>query len=443
MSLSGELTRAIRAESTCWLVLLTIVSGCGFDTAPLTKSASPANHADPRADAGIGTKMDTLAAMSGSSGAGGDALDSPSTTSAGTSAAMGGMPASSTAAGSGGVDQAGAGASSAGMDAAGNQGSGGRGDAGSAGTASGAGAAGDAGSAGSAGTAGSGSAGPHDCRALPPLNDYGAPGPFSDSKMFSSVGPSGEYTLFRPGASLGRDGFLHPIVVWGGGYTTTPEEYQATLTLLASHGFVIVACNDAQATSDCLSSGLDWLIAQNSVPGALRGKLDVSRGLALGHSSGVGGVLTIARRMNIKAVVSLQGIVVSPESSTGGGMPNMNLWAMQHAPLLLIAASGDALATPASVQSNFQSSQVQTFFSTLNDDSAGQMYALDKTAAHCGGSTSSMFGTCETAALEHAPVIAWFRLWACDDPGARRYFYGDDCALCTGHWTNPLRKHWK
>jgi hypothetical protein len=111
--------------------------------------------------------------------------------------------------------------------------------------------------------------------------------------------------------------------------------------------------------------------------------------------------------------------------------------------LLLLAASGDAVATPASVESNFQSSQVQTFFSTLNDSSAGPLYVLDKAAAHCSGSTTSMFGTCETAVLEHAPVIAWLRLWACDDAAAKRYFYGDDCALCTAPWTNPLRKRWK
>jgi pimeloyl-ACP methyl ester carboxylesterase len=281
------------------------------------------------------------------------------------------------------------------------------------------------------------------------VKDYGAPGPFSDAKMFSSVGPSGEYTLFRADASLGRDGFLHPIVVWGGGYTTTPDEYQATLTLIASHGFVIVACNDAQATSDCLSSGLDWLTAENSFPGAMRGKLDVSRALALGHSYGAGAVLAIADRMNIKAVASLQGIVVTSNNGSGNpngngnGSANTDIWAMQHAPLLLLAASGDALATPASVQSNFQASEVQTFFSTLNDSSAGQLYAIDESAPRCSASSTSMFGTCETAELEHAPVIAWFRLWACDDAAARRYFYGDTCALCTPPWTNPLRKHWK
>jgi hypothetical protein len=116
---------------------------------------------------------------------------------------------------------------------------------------------------------------------------------------------------------------------------------------------------------------------------------------------------------------------------------------MQHAPLLLIAASGDAIATPATVQSNFAASQVQTFYTTLNDSSAGQLYALDETAARCSASSTSMFGTCKAAELEHAPVIAWFRLWACGDAAARSYFYGDDCVLCSAPWTNPLRKRWK
>ncbi|HEX3598398.1 MAG TPA: hypothetical protein VHU80_24995 [Polyangiaceae bacterium] len=33
----------------------------------------------------------------------------------------------------------------------------------------------------------------------------------SDAKMFKGVGPNGNYTLFRPDASLGKNGCRHPI----------------------------------------------------------------------------------------------------------------------------------------------------------------------------------------------------------------------------------------
>ncbi len=63
---------------------------------------------------------------------------------------------------------------------------------------------------------------PSDCTSLPPTSDYGAVGPFPDAEMVSNVGPGGNYTLFRPGASLGQQGLVHPIAAWGNGITTTP-----------------------------------------------------------------------------------------------------------------------------------------------------------------------------------------------------------------------------
>jgi hypothetical protein len=43
---------------------------------------------------------------------------------------------------------------------------------------------------------------------------------------------------------------------------------------------------------------------------------------------------------------------------------------------------------------------------------------------------------------ERAPIVAWLRLWAYGDEGARPFFYGDDCTLCVAPWTNPQRKNW-
>src|SRR5262249_47242383 len=100
------------------------------------------------------------------------------------------------------------------------------------------GAAGAGGGAGAGGSAGKAAA----CPGLPAVTDYSAPGPFADAKMFTSVGPSNKYTLYRPDASLGKNGFKHPVATWGNGILTTPDQYQKLLGLVASHGFVIIAC---------------------------------------------------------------------------------------------------------------------------------------------------------------------------------------------------------
>ena len=44
--------------------------------------------------------------------------------------------------------------------------------------------------------------------------------------------------------------------------------------------------------------------------------------------------------------------------------------------------------------------------------------------------------------VEAPAMIAWLRYWIYEDQGARRYFYGDDCEVCSAPWTEKLRKNW-
>jgi hypothetical protein len=269
------------------------------------------------------------------------------------------------------------------------------------------------------------------CNGLPAVADYAQPGPFADAKMFESVGPSNNYRLFRPDASLGKDGFKHPIVTWGNGIATTPDQYQKTLKLVASHGFVIIACNDTQAERACLSAGLDWLVAQNTAPGALQGKLDLERELAVGYSWGGGAAIDTSDRPNIRATVSLHGM--PPRVS--------DAFTKMHSPLLLFTSTGDSFVTAAGyVTPNYEKSEVQTFYATLEDATAGHLYVVDTDAVACVASAA--LGECHGAAAEQAPVVAWLRYWACDDQGAKGFFFGDDCVLCKSPWTQPQRKLW-
>lgn len=265
------------------------------------------------------------------------------------------------------------------------------------------------------------------CESLPPA-DFSAVGPFPDVQMQSNVGPNANYTLFRPGRSLGQNGFKHPIAAWGNGILTTPDEYQSLLKQIASHGFVIAACNDTQAERPCLSAGLDWLIEQNK-SGPMAGKLDTSREVTVGYSWGGGAAIDTANRPNVKATVSLQGM--PPREA--------NAFDAMHSPLLLFTTTGDSFVTADGyVTPNYEKSKVQTFYATLNDASAGHLYPMDVGAIGCLAFT---LGTCADAKLERGPTVAWLRMLACGDQSAREFFYGADCELCGQPWS-AQKKNW-
>jgi hypothetical protein len=323
-------------------------------------------------------------------------------------------------AGASGADARGGGANAG---TAGTAGRGGGGAGGTGGT--------DAGGAGaSAGTAGAALG--TSCESLPPVTDYAAKGPFADAKMFTSTGPNGNYTVFRPDGSLGQGGFRHPIAAWGNGITTTPDQYEETLTLIATHGFVIVACNDTQVERPCMSDGMDWLIEQNA-SGPMMGKLDISREATIGYSWGGGCAIDAADRANVKATVSLHGM---PPRGT-------DAFAKMHAPLLLFTSTGDTFVNADEyVTPNYQASMVQTFYATLGDATAGHLYVVDEGAPVCLGAVLGL-GVCGSAAVERAPTIAWLRLWTCGDQNAKKFFFGDDCTLCQNPWTMPQRKAWQ
>lgn len=269
-------------------------------------------------------------------------------------------------------------------------------------------------------------------RAFPTPVDYAAPGPFDDAVMIENTGPGGDYTLFRPGASLGRGGFKHPVVTWGNGIITTPTAYETTLRFIATHGFVVIAGNSRKPERPLLAVGLDWLIEQNVSEGALKGKLDVYREVTIGYSWGGGAAIDTADRPNVRCSVSLQGM--PPRRS--------DAFDAMHHPLLLITSTSDSVVPPNRyVTPNFQKSKVQTFYATLDDSTADHLYIVDEGSFYC--LASILLGPCRSAKVVRAPIMAWLRMWVYGDKEARKFFYGDDCVLCKSPWTDPRRKRWK
>ena len=88
---------------------------------------------------------------------------------------------------------------------------------------------------------------------LPPIDDYSKNGPFMPMTMTGS-GPDGAYTMVRP-ATLGENGFKHPVATWGNGITTTPALYPGLLNAIASHGFVIIASDSSTVTAAMMTQG--------------------------------------------------------------------------------------------------------------------------------------------------------------------------------------------
>jgi hypothetical protein len=117
-------------------------------------------------------------------------------------------------------------------------------------------------------------------------------------------------------------------------------------------------------------------------------------------------------------------------------------FANMHSPFLLYTSKGDSFVSAAQfVTPNFEASQVQTFYATLDDMNAGHLYPVDTGATSC--IASILLGQCGGAQLEHAPTIAWLRRGACGDEGAKRFFEGDDCELCKAPWAAAQRKMWR
>jgi hypothetical protein len=72
----------------------------------------------------------------------------------------------------------------------------------------------------------------------------------------------------------------------------------------------------------------------------------------------------------------------------------------------------------------YQMSQVQTFLGTVMGADHGYIQQNN------GG-------------VERPAIIAWMRYWIYNDAGAKHFFYGDDCVMCTAPWVNPQRKNWQ
>lgn len=326
--------------------------------------------------------------------------------------AMGGRSGSG-GGGTGGASNAG----TSGSVATGGSVSGGSGGSGIGGAAGGGGDAtgGVGGTAGGSGGASAGQGGSGGSP-LPPVTDYAAPGPFT-TKAEGGMGPEGKYRIVRP-EKLGENGFLHAPIMFGPGTGMEVMQLDAFLSRIASHGFVIIGARldggpGNPASKETMLTGLNWILEQSSTNGSIfEGKLDVKHAIAMGYSVGGTAAVEIGEHEAVATVVSIHGHDAS---------------SALHGPLLQTSGIGDNVGLPLQ-QSTFMKSQVQTFLGIVAE--ADHFYIQ--------GTHDGVPGGVETPA-----IIGWLRYWIYRDEGGKKFFYGDDCVMCSSPWTMPQRKNWQ
>jgi pimeloyl-ACP methyl ester carboxylesterase len=221
------------------------------------------------------------------------------------------------------------------------------------------------------------------------------PGPYAEI----SVQKDADHWIYHPN-DLGRDGLLHPVVLWGNGTWLNPEHYEPLLQHLAKQGFIVAAAFTSNAGSGReMLAGLDKLTRLNEdSESPFYRHVDVGTVASMGHSQGGGGALQAAHDPRVDTVVALE--------------PFMGNAAGVHGPAFFVAGERDTTIPPASVRQRYTAS---TAIPAAYGEFAGADHitpALD-------------------AGAMRGPITAWLRWHLMVDAVAKRQFVGNDCAYCT------------
>ena len=157
-----------------------------------------------------------------------------------------------------------------------------------------------------------------------------------------------------------------------------------------------------------MREGLDWIIAQNGQAGVFQGKLAVNRAITMGYSIGATASVQLSSHAAILTTVSIHG------HNTSGD---------PHGPVLLLTGTTDV------IDAN------RTTLTTLTEAPAVLM-ALP--IGHLNVVTELAMGTRISASSRYvAPITAWLRFWVNGDQGAKGYFWGASCKMCSSPWITP------
>jgi hypothetical protein len=254
-----------------------------------------------------------------------------------------------------------------------------------------------AGGGGATAMAGTGAAGSTASASAWPAADIGADGPFMQMTV-TNTGPNNGYQLSFP-KDLGRDGLKHPIVTWGNGAGSTPNQY-TLLQRMATHGFVVIASNSSSVTAALLKGGIDWLIMENGREGSMfKDKLDPNQVASMGYSLGSLATFEAATDMRIKTTVHIS-----------GGSMTKSVVANLHGPAAFYCGSSSDIAYNG-CEGDFQITKVPTIYANFPGDHLGVRNAA-------------------TAPMIAKATVGWLRWRLMGDKMLDAMFIGPNCTLC-------------
>jgi dienelactone hydrolase len=225
--------------------------------------------------------------------------------------------------------------------------------------------------------------------------NFADPGPFAEI----SVQKDADHWIYYPN-DLGRDGLLHPVVIWGNGTWLNPAHYEPLLQHLAKQGFIVAAAYTSNAGSGQeMLAGLDKLTRLNQDRNSpFYHHVDVGTVGAMGHSQGAGGALQAAHDPRVDTVVALE-----PFLGDAAGV---------HGPAFFVAGDRDTTIPAATVRQRYDaSSNIPAAYGEFAD------------ADHITPALD--------AGAMRGPITAWLRWHLMVDATAKRQFVGNNCPYCT------------
>ncbi|MFJ9779241.1 hypothetical protein ACIRSS_06635 [Amycolatopsis sp. NPDC101161] len=236
-----------------------------------------------------------------------------------------------------------------------------------------------------------------------------------------------EYTVYRPADPDRVRGRL-PVVVFGNGACrhTSNDELLTLETLLAAHGFVVVAVGgfDEPALTEngspepkVILDAITWAERENDRRGsALRTKLDTHRIGVAGHSCGGIEALVAGADPRVKSVLSLDSGFFA-DGTLGYGRENLR---KLHTPVLFADGGPADVAYPNS-GANYDLVTVPA------------VRVTNPAAGHTGFVYGQRDGNPDPSVREEAVrvLVDWFDFTLNGNRTARGSFLGAGCGLCT------------
>jgi Chlorophyllase enzyme len=205
------------------------------------------------------------------------------------------------------------------------------------------------------------------------------------------------YTLYYPKNMV--PGQLYPILSWANGTCAKTVGYEALLSHMVSHGFIVIATNSRYTGGGKFQlHGVDYIVKENERPESpLYKHVDVAKVGVFGHSQGGGSTWSAAADQRVKTSVVLN-------AGGGGTRPTPSYF-----------VTGDKDLSPGA---SLSAAMAQRAAASI------RLHKIE------GAAPAGHITLMKEPARVYPSVVAWFRYQLLGDPVGKSWFVGSDCKLC-------------